>query len=191
MITLREFLKMIRDEQYRIYQPNRDCLIFESYFKVHSPYYFDKAEEHSFKLKDEYWDDNDYCRGVYTEGYKDPAYDEETANFLDRFGDYEVFSVECSSVLPTKMYKGKDGQLKFEHNRDPRLPDRDYVPCFNIFIISYDKDHVWECDRCMHGLLKPDPEDRNGCSRFPDPKDVECKQCWRFLENNRKGERKK
>ena len=186
MITLREFLKMIRDVQYRIYQPNRDCLIFESYFTVHTPYFFDERYEKNGEwFNTKYYDDNDYCRGVYTDAYKNPAYDEETSIFLDRFGDYEVFNVEYSSCMPTRMYKGEDGGLKFEHNVD----GHDWVPCFNIFIASYNKEHIRECDRCTHSLLKPDPEDRNGCSRFPDPKDAECKQCWRYILNRPKGGR--
>ena len=65
MITLREFLKMIRDEQYRIYQPNRDCLIFESYFTVHSPYFFDEEHEKSGEwFNTKYYDDNDYCPDI-------------------------------------------------------------------------------------------------------------------------------
>jgi hypothetical protein len=173
MITLREFLKIIRDEQYRIYQPNRDCLIFESYFKIHSPYHFTDGEDYTFKIQEEYWDNNDYCRGVYTDGYKDPAYDKETSEFLDYFGDYEVFSVECSSCRPTKLYKDKNGKFKVEYLKDPRLPDKDWIPCFNIFIIPYDKDHQRECDRCHHSSLKEDLHQ-------PDPKDIECKNCWRY-----------
>jgi hypothetical protein len=180
---------MIKSEQYRIYQPNRDCLIFESYFTVHSPYNF-KADATDF-FNHDYFDNNDYCRGVYTDGYKDPAYDEETSKFLDKFGDYEVFGVECSSFRPLKMFKGEDGNLVFDYLTEPQLPDRDYISCFNIFITGYDKDHYYDCQMCYHSLLKNDPEDRNGCSRLPDEKDLECRSCWRYLENNRKGDRLK
>lgn len=181
MVTLREFLKMIGDEQYRIYQPNRDCLIFESFFKVHSPYYFDHKKEHLLQFRDNYWNDNDYCRGVYTDGWKDPAYDEETAEFLDHFGDYEVFSVECSSFRPVRMFKDKKGNLQFDYLKDERRPEDDYLHCFDIFIIGYDKDHHYGCDRCHHSLLKKDKKARDGYSRQADPKDIECKNCWRYI----------
>lgn len=187
MITLREFLKMIRDEQYRIYQPNRDCLIFESYFKIHSPYYFDNEKDHVLSLKDDYWDNNDYCRGVYEKAYRDPAYDEETADFLEHYGDMEVFSVECGSFKPMKMYKsGND--LKLEEVKDPARPGQDYLPCFNIFIGYFSPDRIYGCEMCYHSVLKDDPSNRNGCSRKPDPKDVQCKKCWRFIEEVAKNE---
>ena len=60
-MTLKEFLTDIGTrEHYRIYNPNRDCLIFESFFTVHSPYYFDAKEEHLLKLKPEYFNNGFY-----------------------------------------------------------------------------------------------------------------------------------
>lgn len=77
MMTLNEFIKDVNfHEHYRIYQPNRDCLIFESYYKVHSPYTF--TEDGGIGFNDNYWDDNDFCDDV--RHYKE--LDEETKTFL-------------------------------------------------------------------------------------------------------------
>lgn len=126
MMTLREFLEEVNArEHYRIYQPNRDCLIFESYFKVHSPYRFDaKADEERSWFQHDYWDNNDFCDDVRDPNVED---DEETKIFLEKFGDYEVFSLECSSFQPVKIYKGSDGKLKFEYYNKT-------IDCFNVFI---------------------------------------------------------
>jgi hypothetical protein len=132
MMTLREFIEKVNfHEHYRIYQPNRDCLIFESYFKVHSPYYFDKEHEDKREwFNHDYYNNNDYCDDVY----KVDIYDEETKTFLDRFGNYEVFSLECSSFKPCKMYRDKNEDLKIEYLEDERYPGHDYIGCFNVFI---------------------------------------------------------
>lgn len=38
-LTLKHLLSILeRGCHYRIYQPNRDCLMWESYFTEHSPY---------------------------------------------------------------------------------------------------------------------------------------------------------
>lgn len=182
MITLREFLKIADRTHYRIYQPNRDCLIFESYFTIHSPYYFDNKHG-LLATNHDYWDNNDYCRGVYTDSFRDPAYDEETAIFLDRYGDMEVIGVEASGFRPMKVTKDKKGNIHFKYVKEPSRPGHDYEDCFNIFIASYDESRYRGCSCCEHSLLKED-------KRTPDPKDRECKRCWRFLTNNPEGDRK-
>ncbi len=130
MLTLREFLEEINAyEQYRIYQPNRDCLIFESYYKVHSPYTF--GEDGSIGFNNKYWDNNDYCDDVR----KRKEFDDETKTFLARFGDYKVSSLECSETLPRTMYRDVNGDLHIEEVTDELNPNKEYINCFNIFII--------------------------------------------------------
>ena len=174
MVTLREFLKIAKSEQYRIYQPNRDCLIFESYLKIHSPYKFGKRP---YKYQNAYWDNNDYCRGVYEKSFKDPAYDKETKAFLDFFGDMEVFSVETGTFKPMKMYQ-KEGRLCIEDVVDPSMPESRYLPCLNIFITS---GRVNGCDDCFRSLKVDD-------KAVPDQKDGDCKRCEYYKNlKNRKG----
>ena len=132
-MTLREFIEKVNfHEHYRIYQPNRDCLIFESYYKVHSPYYFDGKEEHLLKLKDEYWTDNAFCDDVRL----CKELDEETKELLDRYGNYKVHSLECSGFRPSKMYTDAKGELRIEWlDDDPLRPGQEYIDCFNVFIV--------------------------------------------------------
>lgn len=129
MLTLRDFLENINFyEHYRIYHPNRDCLVFESYFKVHSPYYLDK--EHKLIFNPNYYNNNFYCNDVRER----KEFDEETKLFLNIFGDYEIFSIECGDFIPYNIKKGEDGNLIFEETKDETQPNRDCLPCFNIFI---------------------------------------------------------
>jgi len=131
MMTLREFITKVNfHEQYRIYKPNRDCLIFESYFKVHSPYYLNKNIDHT-KINHDYWKNNDYCNDVYT----NKKLDEETKQLLDNFGECEVFSLECGSFKPMKVYTDEEEKLHFEYVTESIFPDREYLNCINVFII--------------------------------------------------------
>ena len=174
MVTLREFLKMADRTHYRIYQPNRDCLIFESYYKVHNPYKFDSD---CFDTNRDYWDNNDYCGMVLEQGWQRPDYDEETSKFLDHFGHYEVFGVDPSGCRPHKMYKGEDGELKFEYPTGLYGQNDDgYIDCLDIYIIPYDPDHSYlgGCDGCFHAMFIPEKDKKN---RICDPKDVECQRC--------------
>jgi len=134
MMTLREFIELVNGrEHYRIYQPNRDCLIFESYFKVHSPYYFDHSKEHALKFKEDYWNNNSYCNDVY---YSNKPLDEETQELLKYYGDYTVFRIECGSFRPTDVRKTRKGKLQIHYVKDERRPYNDYLECFDIFIIG-------------------------------------------------------
>jgi len=167
MITLREFLKMIKYEHYRIYQPNRDCLIFESYLKVHSPYTFDG----SLRIQHDYYANNDYCDLVYFK--HDIEIDEETEKFLNEFGDMEVFSVECASFRPMKCFKDEKGNLQIEYVRDKYRTESDYIECFNIFIAPYNAKHSRGCSLCWHSRW-------NNNNHQPDEDDIECKNCPNF-----------
>lgn len=133
MMTLREFITKVNFyEHYRIYAPNRDCLIYESYFKVHSPYYFDKEHETSLELNKQFYQDNDYCDSVR----KSKELDEETKLMLERYGDYLVFSMECSSCCPRRIYTDANDCLHFEQKEDPSQPGCATLGCFNLFIIA-------------------------------------------------------
>ena len=165
MVTLREFLKMIRGEHYRIYQPNRDCLIFESYLTIHSPYDFKKE----LAYKEEFYSNNPFNDEVRHWARKVDC-DQETADFLDEFGDYEVFSIEASGFRPYNIKKDEEGKLHIDNPEDAPDP----IDCFNIFIIPYHKDHGYGCRMCHHSLLDKNSE------YIPDAKDMECRQC-RYL----------
>lgn len=176
-MTLREFLKIARGEQYRIYQPNRDCLIFESYFKIHSPYYFD--DKHGvLQFNKKYWDKNDYCDIVYSKGFKYPEVDKETKIFLEKFGDMEVVLVECSSCLPHRISCDKNGNLNIKPVKDSYHPHENHVPCFNIFIANNVTPGYFDCVNCHHRIYQ-EKKDIYG----PDSKDAVCDLCPR---NNKK-----
>ena len=138
-MTLREFiLSAGRGQHYRIYQPNRDCLIFESFRKVHSPYNFrDKSRRNSLDkilgLNEDYWDNNPFCDDA--RHYK--PLDTETKVLLKKFGNYKVFRIECSSFTPMNFHT-RNGELRIEYiKEDPLRPGsgEDYIRCLDIFII--------------------------------------------------------
>ena len=138
-MTLREFILSAGCRQhYRIYQPNRDCLIFESFRKVHSPYNFrDKSRRNSLNkmlsLNEGYWDNNPFCDDVR---YCKPL-DKETKILLKRFGNYKVFRIESSSFTPMNFHT-RDGKFRIEYiKKDPLRPGlhEDYIHCLDIFII--------------------------------------------------------
>lgn len=130
-MTLREFLTDIgRGEHYRIYNPNRDCLIFESFFTVHSPYYFDGKKEHLLKTKPEYFNNNHYCNDVYEKN----EFDDETKELLDRFGDYEVTGIEIGSFFPYNITTDEKSNISIVPVNSKSKPKQDYLECFNIFI---------------------------------------------------------
>lgn len=131
-MTLREFITDIgKHEQYRVFQPNRDCLIFESFFKIHSPYYFGD-DEHALDFKENYYDDNDYCDDVYY----NKELDDETKELLKYFGDYIVYRIEIGSFYPLRLFKNDKGDMEIVHvhETDKRTLE-DYEDCFDIFII--------------------------------------------------------
>lgn len=134
MLTLREFITNMRShEHYRVYQPNRDCLVFESYFKVHSACLFNKETAITKKwyyFNDKYYKDNDFCDDARTTR----PIDEETEAFLEIFGDHEVIRLDCSSFRPYKMWQDANGKLQFDYSNDPMRPHNDYIECFDIFI---------------------------------------------------------
>jgi len=127
-MTLREFLEEVNfHEHYRIYLPNRDCLIFESYFKIHSPY---DLKTDSLELINDYWDNNYYCDDIYA--FRDQ--DEQTKALLERYGNCEVFSLEIGNFKPCNLKKCEDGGITVDEVVDRTKPYSDYLNCFNVFI---------------------------------------------------------
>ena len=89
MLTLREFIEKINfREHFRIYQMNMDGLIYESYYTVHSPYFFDKEHEEKREyFNDKYYSDNKFCDDVRTNENK--GIDEEQIIYINfEFEDY-------------------------------------------------------------------------------------------------------
>lgn len=125
-MTLKEFIKLNKRDHYRIYQPNRDCLIFESYLKVHSPYKFNN-EDYGFNSK--YFNDNEYCDNVYTN-----VVDKETKVFLKRFGKYKVVCIECGAFRPINM-TSVDDNITITYTTSESRPNCQELPCFDVFIV--------------------------------------------------------
>lgn len=129
MMTLREFIEDVNSfEHFRIYQPNRDCLIYESYFRIHSKYNFKDDKE---MFQEDYWNDNDYCGDVLHSN----LLDDETETFLNKFGDYIVFKMECGSFRPSHVYKDSKGNISVEPTKEETMPGREYLECFDLFIV--------------------------------------------------------
>jgi len=166
-MTLREFLKITR-EHYRVYQPNRDCLIFESYFTTHSPFYFN--EDHINKgefCNRAYYEDNKYNQAFYDNSYKNPYVDKETEIFLDKYGDYKIFSLEIAAFKPHNIHKDDKGNVIVEETKDKYRPHSEYLDCYNIFIIDYNSR---DCGDCEHSI-RVDKEN------IRDNKDPICRGC--------------
>ena len=127
-MTLKEFVTKVNFfEHFRVYQPNRDCLIYESYFKVHSPYFWDK--KHYLDFNKDYYNNNEYCENVYNR-----VIDKETKEFLKRFGNYEVFSLECGSFRPCSFKRDENDNLVIVETVDERKPHCSELSCFEVFI---------------------------------------------------------
>lgn len=130
MITLKEFLNILeRGCHYRIYQPNRDCLLWESYFTEHSPYKLKKDLSWNLDYNKKYFSNNKYCYNVYED-----KIDNQTKLMLKKYGDYEVFSLEVSAATPLRLFTNNDGDVKVELVEDKYRPGLEKVDCVNIFI---------------------------------------------------------
>lgn len=168
-MKLREFLKVARNTHYRIYLPNRDCLIFESFFRVHSPFFFDdEPEEEISRVNLDYYDNNNFCDNAAHLLNRDPAYDEETKIFLEKCGDMEVYSVEISSFRPSRIIR-KGGVITSESKDEVK-------ECLDIFITHFNAQMTWGCRGCHLSLINADGES------VPDPKDAGCRHCWRYIK---------
>ena len=116
MLTLRELLLEVnKDDYFRIYNPNRDCLEFESFYSPHDPWNCDNG--HTF------------LKPAWRTSYEE--LDDETKKLLDDYGDYEVFSIECSSTSCIDFYKNENGGIEWK--RSDAYP-HEHAPVLNIFI---------------------------------------------------------
>ena len=130
-MKLKEFLELAKHEHYRIYVSNRDCLLFESYFDVHSVY--NLKDRDSTELRQDYWRNNHYCGAVYTHG-QPVGYDQDTQDLLKNYGDDDVISIEISNFIPKDFYIDQDGKPISSQAVDPVKPGHSTLGCFNIFI---------------------------------------------------------
>lgn len=131
MITLRELIKILeRGCQYRIYAPNRDCLIFESYLTIHSERDLDENLNYMLECN-EYYTNNPYCYGVYG---IDEELDIQTIRFLQRYGDCKVHSLEVGNIRPYDLIADKEGRVSVHYVEDKYRPGSEDVSCVNIFI---------------------------------------------------------
>jgi hypothetical protein len=129
-LTLKHLLSILESGcHYRIYQPNRDCLMWESYFTEHSPYKLKKDLSWSLNYNKNYYYNNDYCYNVY-----ENKLDNQTKLMLKKYGDYEVFSIEVSAVTPLQLSLDQNGYSKVDIVEDKYRPGLDSIDCINIFI---------------------------------------------------------
>lgn len=129
MIKLNELLQILeRGCQYRIYAPNRDCLIFESYLTIHSERDLDENLNYAPECND-YYTNNPYCYGVYGQ----EELDIQTIRFLQRYGNHEVHHLEVGSIQPYDLIADKDGRVSIRYVEDKYRPGVE-VSCVNIFI---------------------------------------------------------
>ena len=178
MITLREFLKLIRGEHYRIYYPNRDCLVFESFWVHHSPYTFSKKSKKT-EYVDAYWNDNTYNEQIYVNGWKNPDYDEETKAFLDVVGGKIVHAVELSGFHPYKRYVDKDGHAAMEPLEGlSRQNAMGYIDCYNIFVSDYSPHLDKGCLFCPRSVINN--TENQSVIRIGDAGDRACRRCKWF-----------
>ena len=159
MATLMDILKTTRNIHYRIYIANRDCLMFESYFKHHSSYVFN-----TFDTNVKYFGDNGFCDDVRSFGYKNPAFDEETAKMIECLGNYEVISLETDEFVPCNIIRKPGAQSSIDYLGIP-------IDCLNIFIAPAESLRD-ECPRCYRAIF-----DQESGVRCFDPVDAECAKC--------------
>lgn len=164
-MTFRElFLKVAPMEEMRIYEPNRDCMIWETFRKTHAPYTLVRREKYiewSLDAPNDYFENIEAIRQFH----RLEELDEQTKLFLEKYADFEVHGIECGSYA---LFDWND-------------PDKelDYKPCLDVFICMPDPDHICECERCHHSNAVEDKTVYRGWSAIPDQDDAECKKCWR------------
>ena len=123
MMTLREFVTKVNfKEHFRVYHPNRDCLIYESYFKIHSPFFNDDEANKN------YFDNNEYQDKVQLF----EKLDNETKKLLNEYGDYVVFAIECGAFRPIRRFM-KDEKLHVEYYSLENNYST-HLPCLDVFI---------------------------------------------------------
>lgn len=164
-MTFRElFLKVSSMEEMRIYEPNRDCMIWETFRKTHAPYTLVRREKYidwSLDAPNNYFDKNEEVRQLRSI----ENLDEQTQLFLEKYADYEVTGIETGSYAIGDF---NDPDITIE-----------YKSCLDVFISTPDPNHEMECERCHHSEIVEDKTVYRGWSCVPDKDDAECKKCWR------------
>ena len=131
MVTLKEFvLNLNKDTQFRVYLPNRDCLIYESF---HSPHVTEPG------ILSSIWDEDTYYINRKNQQYCPVnlrlnlnILDYETKIFLEKFGDYEIHSIECSSCFKDYfIYNEELDRWEIKHFEDS---PNNIEACFDLFI---------------------------------------------------------
>lgn len=129
-LTLKHLLNILeRGCHYRIYRPNRDCLMWESYFTEHSPYKLKKDLSWSLTYNRKYYSNNEYCYNVYED-----KLDNQTKLMLKKYGEYEVVTIEVSAVIPLHLSLDQNGYNKVDIVEDKYRPGLESIDCINIFI---------------------------------------------------------
>lgn len=146
------FLKVSKREEMRIYEPNRDCLIWETFRNPHSLYTLSRNIDKGTIDWTEY--DDLYFKGK-TERSRFTPLDPQTELFLEKYGEYEVIAIECG--------------------------DCETGSCLDVFICPYDVTRSRGCEFCHHSIIVDDNSVYRGWSCAPDNEDSECKKCWRNL----------
>lgn len=164
-MTFRElFVKVAPREEMRIYEPNRDCMIWETFRKTHAPYTLVRGEkgiDWSLDAPNDYFENNETAVQLRFSS----SLDEQTKLFLEKYADFEVHGIECG------------GYAVGDFN-DPDTPV-EYASCLDVFICMPDTERVCGCERCHHSNTVEDKTVYRGWSCVPDKDDAECKKCWR------------
>lgn len=108
-MLLKELIKTLNTIQFRIYAPNRDCLVFESYM------------EHNDL-------DNHYSTNKYSNHFNKmwPEMTNDLKEVLNRYGEWKVFSIEMSSFIKKDIIN--DIAIVYEESENM------FLPCIDIFI---------------------------------------------------------
>lgn len=134
MLTLKELLlELNKFDHFRVYMPNRDCLLFESFFLPHSEPGILKDLDLDDDLEwDSQWEqfrNRKYCQRKWRSSIDE--LDEETKILLTKYGDHQVFSLDASSCYVTDYIKNR-----LSPTIDVAQPYADHVECLDIFILS-------------------------------------------------------
>lgn len=133
MVTLREFiLGLNKSDHFRVYKPNRDCLVFVSFLSPHSEpgilKDLDYNNDAEWEAQWKYFGNRKYCQRKWRTSYDD--LDDETKLLLDKHGDCQVIGVDASTC-----YVADYIESRISPTIDVIRPDADYVECLDIFIL--------------------------------------------------------
>lgn len=148
------FTKVAKLEEMRVYEPNRDCLIWETFLPEHAPFKLKRNLDGTVSWDWGYANNNYYNCSPKRSRFHE--LDKQTKLFLEKYGDYEVHGIEAS-------------QCAIGFDKDTKTPE--YCDCLDVFIVVPDPEHTRTCDRCFHSNFN------QRYKRIPDPQDPACKGC--------------